>query len=154
MYELYKDKIEKDAFTAFNEIISVYWFIMPHHTWSNLAIDNGVKVYRYLFTKENGYHATYHSGEMVYCYGNIARQNRPYAYNDSDYKLQNIMLNYWVNFAKSGNPNGEGLPTWNEYQNNGDKVMELGSNVGPINDEYLPLYDIISDFIDATIEDI
>lgn len=154
IYELYKDKIEKDAFTAFNEIISVYWFIMPHHTWSNLAINNGVKVYRYLFTKENGYHATYHSGEMVYCYGNIARQNRPYAYNDSDYKLQNIMLNYWANFAKSGNPNGEGLPTWNEYQNNGDKVMELGSSVGPINDEYLPLYDIISDFIDATIEDI
>ena len=90
-----------------------------------------------IHTKENGYHATYHSGEMVYCYGNIARQNRPYAYNESDYKLQDIMLNYWANFAKSGNPNGEGLPTWNEYQNNGDKVMELGSNVGPINDEYL-----------------
>ena len=154
MYALYEDKIEKDAFTAFNEIISVYWFIMPHHIWSNLAINNGVKVYRYLFTKENGYHATYHSGEMVYCYGNISRQNRPYAYNESDYRLQDIMLNYWANFAKSGNPNAKGLPTWNEYQNNGDQVMELGSNVGPINDEYLPLYDIISDFIDATIEDI
>ena len=152
MYDLYKDKIEKDAFSAFNEIISVYWFIMPHHYWSNAALNNNEDVYRYIFTKENGYHGTYHSGEMVYCYGNLDRQNRPYAYNDTDYKLQDIMLSYWVNFAKTGNPNGENLPTWNKYQSNTDSVMELGNNIGPIKDEYLPLYDIIDDFIDSTIE--
>ncbi len=151
IYDLYKDKIEKDAFTAFNEIISVYWFIMPHHSWSNMALNNGAKVYRYIFTKENGYHGTYHSGEMVYCYGNLNRQNRPYAYDESDYKLENIMLHYWANFAKSGNPNGEDLPVWNQYLNNTDNVMELGNNVGPIADEYLPLYKIIDEFINRQL---
>ena len=148
IYDLYKPKIEQDAFSAFNEIISVYWFIQPHHSWSNLALNNDVKVYRYQFTKENGYHATYHSGEMVYCYGNIKRQNRPYAYHESDYKLEKIMLNYWANFVKTGNPNGGDLPNWAPYLTNGD-VMELGDNVGPIKDEYLALYDLLDQFFDS-----
>ena len=152
MYDLYKDKIEKDAFSAFNEIISVYWFIMPHHYWSNAALNNNEDVYRYIFTKENGYYGTYHSGEMAYCYGNLARKDLPFAYDESDYKLQDIMLNYWANFAKTGNPNGDNLPLWNKYQSSTDNVMELGVNVGPIKDEYLPLYDIIDDFIDSTLE--
>ena len=151
IFDLYKDKIEADAFSAFNEIISVYWFIMPHHSWSNMALNNGETVYRYIFTKTNGYHETYHSGEMVYCYNNLDRQNKPYAYNESDYKLANIMVNYWANFAKSGNPNGEGLPVWNEYTNNKDNVMELGSNVGSIADNYLGLYEIIDQFIEQQL---
>ena len=116
-----------------------------------MAYQSDIPVYRYQFTKENGYHGTYHSGEMAYCYGNIARQKRPYAYNDSDFKLESIMLNYWANFAKNGNPNGEGLPTWNTYQSSGDQVMELGANVGPIADNYLPLYELLDEFIDNQI---
>lgn len=150
IYDLYLPKINENAFEAFNEIFSVYWFIMPHHTWSNIALDNGLDVYRYQFTKENGFHATYHSGEMAYCYGNLERQNKSYAYNDSDYKLESIMLNYWVNFAKSGNPNGNGLPEWKKYESNG-KVMELGTNIGLIDDHYLELYSLINDFIDSGV---
>ena len=148
IYDLYKERIDKDAFNSFNEIISVYWFIMPHHSWSNMAVNNGEDVYRYQFTKENGFHATYHSGEMAYCYGNIARQNRPYAYNDSDYQLEKIMLLYWSNFAKNGNPNGEGLPKWEKYSSNGG-VMELGEHLGEIEDKYLDLYILINEFIES-----
>ena len=146
---LYKDAIEKDAFTAFNEIITVYWFIMPHHSWSNLARESGVNVYRYQFTKENGFHSTYHAGELIYAYGNLYKSPRQFAYNDSDYALSKVMTQYWVNFAKTGNPNGENLPTWNMYQSSTDKVMELGSNVGPINDKYLALYDILDEYLDT-----
>lgn len=146
--ELYKDQIESDAFTALNDIMSVYWFIMPHHSWSNMALQTGhTKVYRYQFTKENGYHETYHSGEMVYAYGNIKTTNRDFAYDESDYTLQDIMLNYWVNFVKTGNPNGGDLPEWKEYKNNGDPVQELGENVGEIPDKYLKTYEILDEFL-------
>ena len=151
IYDLYIDKINEDAFAAFNEIISVYWFIMPHHYWSNLALNNGVDVYRYQFTKENGYHGTYHSGELIYCYGNLNKSRRKFAYNSSDYDLEKTLTNYWANFAKTGNPNAEGLPTWNKYQSNGDKVMELGANLGPMDDRYLKLYEILDDFLDFYI---
>ena len=145
--ELYKDKIEKDAFSAFNEIISVYWFIYPHHSWSQMALNNNVDVYRYQFTKENGYYGTYHSGEMIYAYGNVKNSKYSYRYNDSDIKLSNIMLKYWSNFAKTGNPNGSDNPKWDIWDNTPNKIMELGTNVSMIEDKYLELYEIIDEFI-------
>ena len=146
--ELYKNQIETDAFNAINDMMSVYWFIMPHHVWSNMALQSAKtqRVYRYQFTKENGYHTTYHSGEMIYAYGCLGLSERQFAYDESDYALQDIMLNYWVNFAKTGNPNGEGLPTWEEYQNSTDGVMELGKNVGKIPDKYLKAYEILDQY--------
>jgi hypothetical protein len=32
-----------------------------------------------------------------------------------DDSLENVMLNYWVNFASTGNPNGTGLVNWPQY---------------------------------------
>ena len=146
IYDCYHDEIEKDAFTAFNEIYSVYWFINPHHSWSNMALKNGETVYRYQFTKENKYHSTYHAGEMIYAYGNVKKCPYSYRYDKSDLELSEIMLSYWTNFAKNGNPNGSNLPTWNSYQSSGDQVMELGKNVGSIDDRYLKLYPIIEEY--------
>ena len=146
IYNLYLDKINEDAFTAFNEIFSVYWFMQPHYSWSNMAKTNGVTVYRYQFTKENKYHTTYHAGEMIYAYGNVKYEDRTYRYNQSDLELSETMLSYWSNFAKTGNPNGEGLPTWGEFSLGDENLQELGSNVGPIKDRYLDLYPLIEQF--------
>ena len=147
MISLYKDEIEKDAFSAFNEIISVYWFIYPHHSWSKLALEAGDTVYRYQFTKENGYYGTYHSGEMIYAYGNVSKSKYKFRYNDSDIALSNTMLKCWSNFAKYGNPNGLEAESWTNWNNN-DKVYEFGSNVGIINDKYKELYKIIDEFLE------
>ena len=149
--ELYKTKIEEDAFKAFNEIISVYWFMHPHYSWRNMALNNGVDVYSYQFTKENGYYGTYHSGEMIYAYGNVAKSKYDYRYNESDAKLSNTMLDYWVNFVKTGNPNGENLPLWSKFDKTTNQIQELGTNVGPIVDPYVDLYPIIDDYIDYII---
>ncbi len=145
--DLYKDKIEEDAFSAFNEIISVWWFIYPHHSWSRAAYNSNTTVYRYQFTKENGYYGTYHSGEMIYAYGNVYKSPYDYRYNDSDIELSSKMLEYWSNFAKYGNPNSSDLPNWEIWENKDNQVMELGSNVGMIKDKYLELYDIFDHFL-------
>ena len=147
--ELYKNEIEKDAFSTINEVMSIYWFIMPHHVWSNMALisPRTQRVYRYQFTKENGYHGTYHSGEMVYAYGNLGMSNRQFAYDENDYALQDTMSSYWINFIKNGNPNGEGLPLWDEYKNSTDSVMELGENVRKIPDKYLKAYEIFDNYL-------
>ena len=29
-----------------------------------------------------------------------------------DYKLSECMVDYWANFMRNGDPNGEGLPVW------------------------------------------
>ena len=149
--EAYKDKIEKDAFAAFNEIFSVYWFMYPHHSWTNMALNSGVKVFRYQFIKENGYYGTYHSGEMIYCYGNVKKSPYDYRYDESDDKLSETMLNYWTNFAKYGNPNGINVPEWSKFTFDNQKIIELGTEIRMIDDPYVKLYPIIESFIDSKI---
>ena len=59
------------------------------------------------------------------------------------------MLAYWSNFAKTGNPNSSDLPNWKEWENTGSDIMELGANVGMINDRYLELYKIFDYFLNV-----
>jgi para-nitrobenzyl esterase len=52
-----------------------------------------------------------HSAEIEYAMGNLPT-NKVYAWTPEDYKVSKIMQRYFVNFIKTGNPNGKGLPTW------------------------------------------
>ena len=53
-----------------------------------------------------------------------------------------MMHTYWVNFAKSGDPNGEGLPAFPQNTDN-KSVFEFGAHTGIIEDPYLALYEIM-----------
>ncbi|MGV3642448.1 MAG: carboxylesterase/lipase family protein [Adhaeribacter sp.] len=52
-----------------------------------------------------------HSAEIEYALGNLA-SNKVYAWTPDDYKVSEVMQNYFANFIKTGNPNGKGLPDW------------------------------------------
>jgi para-nitrobenzyl esterase len=49
----------------------------------------------------------------------------------ADRKMAQKMSTYWVNFAKTGNPNGAGLPNWPGYHASTDMLMDF-SEAGPI----------------------
>ena len=44
---------------------------------------------------------------------------------DTDFELSDIMATYWTNFAKYGDPNGEGLPIWPEFTPDNHVTMVL-----------------------------
>jgi para-nitrobenzyl esterase len=52
-----------------------------------------------------------HACEIEYCMGNL-HLVKEYAWTEEDYKVSEVMQNYFANFIKTGNPNGENLPTW------------------------------------------
>ncbi|MDO5424575.1 MAG: carboxylesterase family protein [Eubacteriales bacterium] len=52
----------------------------------------------------------FHSSELWYMFGTLGRCWRPM--EERDYRLSSEMLDYWTNFMKYGNPNGDGLETW------------------------------------------
>jgi len=52
-----------------------------------------------------------HSAEIEYAMGNLGT-NKTYAWTPDDYKVSEVMQNYFANFIKTGNPNGSGLPVW------------------------------------------
>lgn len=55
-----------------------------------------------------------HSAEIEYAMGNLAT-NEVFAWTDNDYKVSRLMQEYFANFIKTGNPNGEGLLNWPAY---------------------------------------
>ena len=149
--------VENDAqaYRAYNDIISAYWFNYPDYSWGQQSMNAGGQTYRYLFTKENGYMGTWHSGEMIYAYNNLrpTMEQYPYRYTDEDLQLADAMSKYWVNFVKTGNPNGTGVPQWQMDTLGQNKVMELGDNLGMINDPFAPLYPTLRSFEDRVIEE-
>lgn len=52
-----------------------------------------------------------HACEIEYCMGNL-RLVKDYAWTADDYKVSVTMLQYFANFIKTGNPNGDMLPEW------------------------------------------
>jgi para-nitrobenzyl esterase len=52
-----------------------------------------------------------HACEIEYCMGNL-HLIKEYAWTTEDFKVSETMSNYFANFIKTGNPNGEKLPEW------------------------------------------
>jgi para-nitrobenzyl esterase len=58
--------------------------------------------------------------EMVF---NTPDQRWPKPWSTRDTAMAQMIQAYWVNFARTGNPNGSGLPTWPAYTLKGDTLM-------------------------------
>jgi para-nitrobenzyl esterase len=43
-----------------------------------------------------------------------------------------MMTSYWANYARTGNPNGPGLPNWPAFDARSRTVMLLGDSFGPV----------------------
>ena len=144
-------KTNKEAKQFYTDIFSVVCFTYPHYSWTKVLAAQGKPVYEYVFTKENIGLSTMHSGEMAYAYGNLDK-NKKNIYNGEDYKLEAIMTEYWANFVKYGNPNGEGLPEWTDSsqlgQHCGEYLLELGTDVRSVIDPFFKYYKYINFDID------
>jgi para-nitrobenzyl esterase len=80
-----------------------------------------------------------HSAEIEYAMGNLS-SNHVYAWEEDDYKVSRLMQQYFVNFIKTGNPSGKGLPQWPPATSSEVPVMhinvESGANPEANSDRY------------------
>ncbi len=67
-----------------------------------------------------------HSAEIEYAMGNLD-SNKVYAWTADDYKVSQVMEEYFANFIKTGNPNGLGLPQWPEFKTDRRMIIAVDS---------------------------
>lgn len=85
--------------------------------WGNMHAAHGQPVFQYYYARprpaldENSPKGATHSAEIEYAMGNLPT-NTVYDWSDDDYQVSTIFQSYYLNFVKTGNPNGLGLPQW------------------------------------------
>ncbi len=121
------------AAVAFEGDIRFKWNMW---TWAKLASEeNDNTVYVYQFAKSPPFpsdsdHADWgaaHGSDLYYVFGQFAQRN--WEWTQEDQELSNIMVKYWTNFAKYGNPNGKGLPQWPEFTVINPKALYLNREI-------------------------
>jgi para-nitrobenzyl esterase len=60
-------------------------------------------------------------------FNNLKTVNRPF--EEADIQLADQMSNYWVNFIKTGNPNGAKSIKWPVYTSEKDQVLILDKQI-------------------------
>ena len=93
--------------------------------------DTYIYQFTYVPTDKPGFpnYGAFHTSEVPYALHTLALWDRPW--KQADYDVERYMSGYWLNFVKSGNPNGEGLPVWAAYTPEEAVVMELGIRPEP-----------------------
>jgi para-nitrobenzyl esterase len=110
-------------------------------TWARLQAKTGKsKVYYYYFDQHPDYpedspdfdHGSPHGQDIAYVFQHLDPSNSQTS--KSDLEISEAMGIYWTNFAKKGNPNGEGVPEWPAFNNANPVVMYLGPTLhtGPV----------------------
>jgi para-nitrobenzyl esterase len=98
----------------------------PSRVW---AEENDKPVYLYHFSHvptdkpDFPNYGAFHTSEVPYALHTLKKWNRPWA--ERDYKMEKTMNAYWINFAKTGNPNGDVLPEWKNYESGTGSIMEF-----------------------------
>ena len=116
------------------------WFGWNMRIWARLETETGHhRAYRYYFSRvppgPGSRLGAFHGSELAYVF-----ENFPYRilYQDVDKQLGDAIATYWVNFARTGNPNASAdsaeaasnvLPKWPIYDPEKDAVLEFGDQI-------------------------
>lgn len=107
-----------------------------------VSLNQSEPVWRYFFTHKHTVQAlaqygSYHGMELFYVFNNWenATLGQGILFKPQDDSVQKVMLDYWVNFARSGDPNGSNLAAWPAYNASSDCYLDIkatsnGNNCG------------------------
>jgi len=65
-----------------------------------------------------------HASEIPYVFGTLGARPGT-TLTPEDQAVARMAHSYWVNFAKKGDPNGAGLPTWPRHDSKRDLIFEF-----------------------------
>ncbi|MEB3766941.1 carboxylesterase/lipase family protein [Acinetobacter sp. MD2] len=142
---LYQPIIAKEGTKrAFSQIFTDSVFVCPTTAMLDLYQKQASPIYQYQFEDPDAPFRSkllkkiyglrsYHAGELHYVFASPNVLTRGQHLNAQQQKLSDQMQQYWGNFAKTGNPNSDGLPNWQSYPNHQPFNLSI-SGLKPVTD--------------------
>lgn len=106
----------------------------PARFTANSFVAVGAPAYIFLFSyvpshmKERMQYGPGHGTDIAYAFNKLGIGGfgpPPPPPTDEDKEVARLMNAYWVNFAKTGNPNGNDLPEWPIYKTKKGKILDI-----------------------------
>ncbi|MFX1457650.1 MAG: carboxylesterase/lipase family protein [Promethearchaeota archaeon] len=125
-----KTKYPNNENRHWDSILSDAMFRIPTIRQIEAHLKHQSNVFCYIFThKSSKYGGSYHSFEIPFVFGTVKTAKWPEgaidSYDEAE-KVSNIMMDTWLNFARNGNPNHNGIPEWCPYDIDKRSTMMLG----------------------------
>ncbi len=113
----------------------------PARFTANAFVAKGAPAYIYRFSyipaamREQWRNGVPHGAEIPYVFGTLGTGGfgppgpPP---TPQDQEVARMVNTYWANFAKTGDPNGSGLPLWSRYDPSKNEILEFRADGSPI----------------------
>lgn len=131
-----KMAFDPDGTKAFSEVITKFntdWvWGEPARMTAKAFLAKNAPVYVYQFgyvptsLQQRSPYGAGHGSEVSFVFNTLnTRWGAPPTPSETEKELARIMSSYWTNFAKTGNPNGEGLPNWPLYNEEIQEILDI-----------------------------
>lgn len=128
-YDSNGDKASDEVITRFN---TDWVWGEPARMTARTFAANGAPVYMYQFGyvpptwRARARFGAGHGSEVSFVFNTLnVRWGNPGEPTAEEKELARIMNKYWANFAKTGNPNGNGLPFWPLYEAQKEEILDI-----------------------------
>jgi para-nitrobenzyl esterase len=127
---------DADGNKTFNEVITKFntdWvWGEPARMAARATLAKGSPAYVFQFgyvpvvAQQRSPYGAGHGSDISFAFNTLnARWGSTAEPTDAEKELARVMCAYWANFAKTSNPNGEGLPKWPLYNNQNQDMLDI-----------------------------
>ena len=125
-----EEKHPENAYKYWDAILSDSMFRIPTILQIEAHLEHQSNIFSYIFTyKSPKYGGAFHTFEIPFVFGTTKNADIPdgaIQSNEETEALERNMMDTWVTFARTGNPNHKGIPEWPPYDIQKRATMMLG----------------------------
>jgi len=127
---------DKQAMASDKQVITLFTFTCPAKAYASAMSNVNSPAYFYQFTRVppgSKLLGAFHLLDIGYVFHNFRPFLSPLKaeqyFDDTDRTLSDTMMDYWTQFAATGDPNQEGLPQWPTYDATTGEYLDFGDKI-------------------------